>query len=123
MLVNMTNDGWFGWWRAGRAQHLQIATWRCVELCTPMVRAANTGISCSIDTHGRVTPIKVGPDKADWNVKGSFQAAVELAEGVSIFARGGWITGWVILAGGLVLGIASFLPMNRPKGGAPGPSR
>jgi len=55
LLVNLSNDGWFGEWTGGRAQHLLAARWRCVELGLPMARAVNTGISCSIDPRGRVT--------------------------------------------------------------------
>ncbi len=55
VLVNLTNDGWFGGSRATHENHLLLARWRCIELGTPMVRAANTGISCSIDAAGRVT--------------------------------------------------------------------
>lgn len=53
-LVNLTNDGWFGGSSAGRESHLLCARWRCVELGVPMLRAANTGISCQIDPAGRV---------------------------------------------------------------------
>ncbi len=54
VLVNLTNDGWFGSFDLTREQHLQIARWRCVELGVPLVRAANTGISAIVDTAGRV---------------------------------------------------------------------
>lgn len=51
MIVNVTNDGWF-WESAGSAQHLANARFRCIELRRPMVRAANTGVSCFIDELG-----------------------------------------------------------------------
>lgn len=50
-LVNLTNDGWFGE-SAEAEQHLANARFRCIELRRPMVRAANTGVSCLIDTTG-----------------------------------------------------------------------
>jgi apolipoprotein N-acyltransferase len=52
-LVNVTNDGWFHG-SAGLDQHLITASFRCVELRKPMVRAANTGISAVIDGDGLV---------------------------------------------------------------------
>ncbi len=110
LMVNMTNDGWFGWWKSGRTQHLEIARWRCIELGTPMVRAANTGVSCSIDTHGRVRRIAIGPDKVDWKASGVFLADVELRPGVTPFVRGGWMTGWVLFAAGCLLAALSFIP-------------
>jgi len=53
VLVNVTNDAWYG--RTGApAQHLIQASFRTVENRVPMVRAANTGISALIDTEGRI---------------------------------------------------------------------
>ena len=51
LIVNVTNDGWFGQSSAS-AQHLSNAVFRCIELRKPMARAANTGISCLIDSYG-----------------------------------------------------------------------
>jgi len=52
-LVNITNDAWFGKTAASR-QHMQASVFRAVENRKPVIRAANTGISCFIDTAGRV---------------------------------------------------------------------
>jgi apolipoprotein N-acyltransferase len=49
--VNISNDGWFPWNEKG--QHLQAASFRCIETRTPMARAVNTGISGFIDSSGR----------------------------------------------------------------------
>ena len=55
-LVNITNDGWFG---EGAAQWQQAASacFRAVENNLPLVRCANTGISCWIDEAGRFREI------------------------------------------------------------------
>lgn len=53
MIVNVTNDGWFGESKAAR-QHMANARFRAIELRRPMVRCANTGVSCIIDTAGGV---------------------------------------------------------------------
>jgi apolipoprotein N-acyltransferase len=54
LLVNITNDGWF-LHSAGSQQHLANAVFRCVETRRPMVRAANTGVTCFVNEFGRVT--------------------------------------------------------------------
>jgi apolipoprotein N-acyltransferase len=53
-LANVTNDGWF-LRSAGSRQHLANAVFRCVETRRPMVRAANTGVTCFVNEFGRVT--------------------------------------------------------------------
>ncbi len=53
LLLNVTNDGWFGH-TPGPYQHFQQARLRAVETGLPMIRAANSGISALIDPLGRV---------------------------------------------------------------------
>lgn len=53
LLVNMTNDAWFGDTKAP-FMHLQSAVFRTVENRRALVRAANTGVSCFIDRWGRI---------------------------------------------------------------------
>jgi apolipoprotein N-acyltransferase len=55
-LVNLTNDGWFG---EGAAQWQQAAcaTFRAVENGLPLVRCANTGLTCWVDEAGRIREI------------------------------------------------------------------
>ncbi len=50
----ITNDGW---WKNtnGYKQHLSFASLRAIETRRPVVRSANTGISCFIDIRGRIT--------------------------------------------------------------------
>jgi apolipoprotein N-acyltransferase len=56
-FVTITNDGWYTGWCAawGVRQHLANAVFRCVEHDRPMIRCANTGISCLIDEYGSVS--------------------------------------------------------------------
>jgi len=53
VLVNLTNDAWFGDSSAPH-QHLQMSRWRAVENRVPLVRAANTGISALIEPTGEL---------------------------------------------------------------------
>ena len=58
LLVNVTNDGWF-LHSAGSRQHVASAVFRCIETRLPMVRAANTGVTCFINEFGTVTQMLV----------------------------------------------------------------
>ena len=54
VLVNLSNDGWFGTDEAGRRMYTLCARWRAIENATWVVRVANTGESVVIDPTGAV---------------------------------------------------------------------
>ena len=124
VIVQLTNDGWFYGTDAGREQHLQGVRWRAVELATPIVRAANTGVSCSIDAGGRVL------DRLPPRAEGVLQARVAPAGGVTLFARTGDAVGWGCFCVCVLLLAASFAPARQqssdraenPPGGSRPPS-
>ncbi|MFL2862850.1 MAG: apolipoprotein N-acyltransferase [Pirellulales bacterium] len=53
LIANLTNDGWF-WGSSELDMHLTAAIFRAVEVRTPIVIAANTGFSASVDGCGRL---------------------------------------------------------------------
>jgi apolipoprotein N-acyltransferase len=75
-LINVSNDGWFGFSFAAD-QHLQMSRLRATETERYMVRATNTGISAVIDHKGRV--IK----KLAMNQKGILSSKIMLRKGVT----------------------------------------
>ena len=56
LLLNLTNDGWFGQ-RAAQWQQAAAASFRAVENGVPLLRSCNTGLTCWIDARGRVRKI------------------------------------------------------------------
>jgi len=56
LLITLTNDGWFGQTMASK-QHAINALFRAVETKLPLLRVANTGVTCVIDPYGRMTQV------------------------------------------------------------------
>ena len=80
LMVNLTNDAWFGD-SLGPWQHLAQAQMRAVEEGVPLFRVANTGITAGFDSYGRVLGlIPIG-------VKGTLDLAVPSAIAPTLFAR------------------------------------
>jgi apolipoprotein N-acyltransferase len=76
-IVNQTNDAWFDGSAASR-QHMANAVFRAVENRVPMVRCANTGVTCFIDRCGRIVEMLTG-DGTRTNLKGFSVAELKLA--------------------------------------------
>jgi len=97
LLVNVTNDAWFGK-SSARYQHLQISRMRAMEAARPLVRAANNGVSAAIDARGGV--IKLAPEY-EANV---MQATVQPRSGLTPYLRTG---NWPIVCLALVFVLGS----------------
>lgn len=72
LLVNVTNDGWFGN-TTGPHQHFHQARVRAVEEGLPLIRAANNGVSAVIDATGGVAA------RLGLNERGTLDAALPRA--------------------------------------------
>src|SRR5262249_9661585 len=92
VLVNLSNDGWFGRPEAAR-QQLDIATLRAVEPRRYLVRAAATGFSAIIDPHGR-TLVESGYDTHE-----VLNATVHASHARSLYQRWGDAVAWLVIAG------------------------
>jgi apolipoprotein N-acyltransferase len=91
LLVNLTNDAWYGRTSAPY-QHLSLCVFRAVESRRSFIRAANTGISGFIDPTGRIE-----------NATGLFTDAlasqdVPALTHQSLYTRIGDVFAWLCLA-------------------------
>ena len=82
LLVNITNDGWFGE-TTGPYQHFHQSRVRAVEEGVPLIRAANNGISAVVDAQGRVVAL------LGLNVRGAIDSAVPASISPPVYARFG----------------------------------
>jgi apolipoprotein N-acyltransferase len=95
LLVNVTNDAWFGDSTAAH-QHLQISRMRALEAGRQLMRAANDGISAIIDSNGEV--VSTYPRFKPGVLTGNVQPRV----GLTPYARAG---NWPVI-------IVSFLLLS-----------
>jgi apolipoprotein N-acyltransferase len=75
LLVNVTNDAWFGHTWA-RYQHLQISRLRALEAARPLIRAASDGVSALVGAKGEV--LTEAPEFKASVLRGSVQPRVGL---------------------------------------------
>jgi apolipoprotein N-acyltransferase len=89
LLVDITNDAWFQR-SAGSHQHLVNAIFRCVETRRPMIRAANTGVTCFINQFGRVTQM-LRDDKGSTFIEGVLAGEIKVPteQELTFYARHG----------------------------------
>lgn len=112
ILVNLTNDGWFYDAAGGREAHLMMARWRCLELATPMVRAANTGVSAVIGADGEIRAM------LDANQPGVLLAAIPEAGDATPYSVIRDAIGRICMIGA-IFGVAlSYIPMSAKAGAA-----
>jgi len=101
LLINLTNDAWFGK-TAEPAAHLALAKARCIELRLYMVRSTTTGLSALIDPLGRVTARSQGEGME------TVAGQVGWMPGGSLFAWIGPYFAWSCVALCLIWGVQSW---------------
>jgi apolipoprotein N-acyltransferase len=82
LLINVTNDAWYGRSLAAE-QHDQIAAMRALESARPMLRATNTGITSIIDHRGNELA------RLPWFTRGVLEGAIAGRTGTTPYVRFG----------------------------------
>lgn len=103
LLINVTNDGWFGA-TAGPWQHFHQARVRAVEEGLPLVRAANNGVSAVVDAHGRVLAM------LGLNERGTIDASLPSALTLTAYVR---LRDWTFVALALFFASTAIVLIRR----------
>jgi apolipoprotein N-acyltransferase len=97
-LVNQSNDGWFP--HSMEAHYHAVAgLFRCVENRLAMVRATNFGVTCLIDSCGRIR------DRHPIGEPGGLTVSVPVDRRQSLYTRWG---DWLPISCWLVIGFGGF---------------
>lgn len=112
LLVDITNDGWFGSSPAAQ-QHLDNAIFRTVEYRLPLLRATNNGITAAVTEKGIPLKLVKHPETPDVHRAGYFlsELPVRSIPDLTFYARfGNWLPIF-----GLIFLSASFAAGWRKK--------
>jgi apolipoprotein N-acyltransferase len=105
LLINISNDGWFGKSAAG-VQHLHMARVRAVENRRWLLRVTNSGITASVDPYGRV----FAPMPRD--IRGAVDLPYDFKKNVTLFTRfGNWFA-WLCVLVSAILVASTFWKGN-----------
>jgi len=100
LLINMSNDGWFGR-SAAPAQHVMMARVRAVENRRWLLRDTNNGFTVDVDPYGR-TVAQLATD-----MRGQLDAPYDFRSDLTLYARfGDWFAWLSVVASAGLLGMA-----------------
>ncbi|NLI81819.1 MAG: apolipoprotein N-acyltransferase [Deltaproteobacteria bacterium] len=100
-MVNITNEAWFGD-TAAPYQFLAMSVFRAVENRVPLVRCANTGISCFIGPHGGLVG-KVTNGGKELFVEGHLTRSIPISPHKTFYTVHGDVFALVCLAASMLL--------------------
>lgn len=96
LLVNLTNDAWYGETAAPYQHHL-LASWRAIESGRFLLRSTNTGVTAIVDPLGRTTAI------LPIFQEGVIEQEVGLMKDSTFYVKYGDAMAWLLCAVGLTL--------------------
>ncbi|MBZ4658759.1 MAG: lnt [Desulfacinum sp.] len=106
VLVNLTNDAWFGD-SSAPYQHKEMARWRAVEFRVPFVRCANTGISAVFAPSGKTLA------DLPLNTRSTLSATLPPPGPITFYARFGDVFAWLCTLTTATLGVYGALRNRR----------
>jgi len=107
VLVNLTNDGYFGRGDAAREQHLALARMRAVENGRWLLRSSNDGTTASIDPSGRIV------DRIPDYTRRAASLPFAWLRAKTLYSRFGDWFAWLCLIGGLASVLMAQIPVYR----------
>src|SRR3984893_2729370 len=114
LLVNISNDGWFGRSAAAR-QHLLMARVRAVENRRWLLRVTNNGYTASVDPYGRIY------EPLPTDVRASADLPYDFRTDRTIYTRFGDWFAWLCVAVSAILLASTFWKGNVSRDSIPIP--
>ena len=107
LLVNLTNDGWFGT-SPELEQHFAMASFRAVETRRSLVRATNTGVTAIVGPSGTILARFPVATRGAWVVR------APLREGQTLYTQVGDVFAWLATMSAIVglRVVAAVLPQR-----------
>jgi len=103
LLINISNDGWFGR-SAAPAQHVMMARVRAVENRRWLLRDTNNGFTVDVDPYGRTVAA------LPTDIRGQLDAPYDFRTDLSLYARfGNWLPWLCVLTSIVILAIAAIM--------------
>jgi apolipoprotein N-acyltransferase len=97
LLINMSNDGWFGR-SAAPAQHVMMARVRAVENRRWLLRATNNGFTVDVDPYGRIIA------QLATDIRGELDAPYDFRTGRTLYViLGDWLPWLCVLVSAVFL--------------------
>jgi apolipoprotein N-acyltransferase len=106
LLVNFTNDAWFGNTVAPWG-HARLAQWRAIETRKNLVRVTNTGLTTVINPKGEML------ETLPLFSPAVLTAKVEIMEGETLYVRYGDWFAWMTVAGAMLMVLRGW-KLSRP---------
>ncbi len=125
VILNITNDAWFAE-SSANTQHLANAKFRAIELKRPMIRCANTGVTCVIDQFGTTADPASSTDQLIYRdtatgspfIAGFFPAKVRIDSkpSMTIYARyGDWFALTLVGITTIIVAIPTFREIRKRR--------